>query len=82
MLPTSGALQLKISGAASERPSTSQQMRVFEIGKPRPFRPVIVEQVPQPFGARLLLEVLDQRRAAPIFLRLRSAGVRMARSFG
>ena len=42
------------------------EMRVFEIGKPLPFRAVIVEQVPQPFGAGFLLEVLDQRARRPL----------------
>jgi hypothetical protein len=36
MLPTSGALQLKISGAASERPSVSHRCAYSKLFKPWP----------------------------------------------
>ena len=47
MLPTSGALQLKTSGAASERPRISQRWRVFVVGEAGALGAVVVEQVPQ-----------------------------------
>ena len=66
MLPTSGALQLKTSGAASDRAEdVSQRVRIFVVGKPRPFRSMAVEQIPPGPRRALAPSIASSGRAPP-----------------
>ena len=66
MLPVSGAEQLKTSGAnAGERPMISQSGAYSDVGQAGAVLALGQKQVPQPRGARLRLELFDDRRRLP-----------------
>ena len=65
MLPVSGAEQLNTSGANGERPMISQSGAYSRLVSPAPSFALRQEQVPQPGGARLRLQLLDDRPRLP-----------------
>src|ERR1700746_78766 len=67
MLPVSGAAQLKTSGDQTTRPIVSQSGAYSMLLSPAPcvVGRVGQDQVPQPRGPRLLLQLGDERRPHP-----------------
>ena len=76
MLPVSGAEQLNASDAHMIRPISSAQKAYWRLLRPGPSNSKLSstcgsavrrrhEQVPQPFGARLGLQLLDHRQHLP-----------------